>query len=167
MPTKYARKNEMIKWLDENNVQHNISMRKAELFDLISNNMPKTTTYKIDSLIKNEGHDVVRLPPYHCDLNAIEYVWASVKLYIKERNVTGDLSLQNLQSLLKDALSKVDKDEWAEHCKHVEEIEDDYWKKDGLIEELVDDCVIEVASSDSDSDADDEWSYSESNSDSE
>lgn len=36
------------------------------------------------------------LPPNYCDLNAIEYVWASVKTFIKDRNVKGDLSSEHM-----------------------------------------------------------------------
>ena len=27
--------------------------------------------FKVDDMIKEAGHDVLRLPPYHCDLNPI------------------------------------------------------------------------------------------------
>ena len=37
------------------------------------------TSKVIDNIAKNYGHEVLCLPPYHCDLNAIELIWADEK----------------------------------------------------------------------------------------
>ena len=37
-------------------------------------------------MAKAVGHEVVRLPPYHCELNPIELAWSQVKHYIKNNN---------------------------------------------------------------------------------
>ncbi|KAF8778172.1 hypothetical protein HNY73_014920 [Argiope bruennichi] len=123
-------------------------MRKAELFSLIDSNRPKKLVYKIDNLIEKEGHEVIRLPPYHCDLNAIEFVWSSVKRIIKERNVTGDLSLNNLKSLLQTAITEVTSAELGSALQNVENVENNYWEKDGLLEDLVDELSFQIDTND-------------------
>ena len=35
--------------------------------------------YVVDELALKRGITVLRLPPYHCELNPIELVWAQVK----------------------------------------------------------------------------------------
>ncbi len=35
--------------------------------------------YRVDEMAKAAGHEVVRLPPYHCTFNPIELVWADEK----------------------------------------------------------------------------------------
>ena len=40
----------------------------------------------IDEIAKAAGHEVVRLPPYHCELSPIEIAWAQVKGYIRVHN---------------------------------------------------------------------------------
>jgi len=35
----------------------------------------KYISYVIDNMVKNAGHTVLRLPPYHCELNPIELTW--------------------------------------------------------------------------------------------
>nr|XP_015913169.1 uncharacterized protein LOC107443730 [Parasteatoda tepidariorum] len=110
-PTKYATKAVMVDWLTLNGIDCDMGMRKAELSSLIENNRPKEVIYSIDKLIKDQGHHVVRLPPYHCDLNAIDYAWATVKRFVRVRNTTGDLSLANLTALLYDAVNGVTADE--------------------------------------------------------
>lgn len=42
--------------------------------------------YIIDQLIQDGGHEVLRLPPYQCDLNAIEEVWKDVKMAVAAGN---------------------------------------------------------------------------------
>ena len=41
------------------------------------------TSKVIDNIAKKYGHEVIRLPPYHCDLNAIELIWADEKNYVR------------------------------------------------------------------------------------
>nr|CAH7717815.1 unnamed protein product [Callosobruchus chinensis] len=43
------------------------------------------------------GHSVLRLPPYHPDLDPIELVWASLKQYVAERNV--DFNIKHITKL--------------------------------------------------------------------
>ena len=41
------------------------------------------TVYVIHEIVKAAGHEVVRLPLYHCELNPIEMAWVQVKGYIR------------------------------------------------------------------------------------
>ena len=34
-------------------------------------------------MFKEAGHEVIRLPPYHSELNPIELVWAFMKGYVE------------------------------------------------------------------------------------
>lgn len=67
---------------------------------LVKNHKPEPVYY-IDELLGEHGHTVIRLPPYHCDLNPIELVWAMVKKRIAEENVGG----QNVMKLAEEAFS--------------------------------------------------------------
>jgi transposase len=42
--------------------------------------------YWIEELAKENGHTVLHLPPYHCELIAIEVIWASVKRQVLTRS---------------------------------------------------------------------------------
>jgi transposase len=42
----------------------------------------------IDQLLAEKGHTVLRLPPYHPDLNPIELIWANVKQWVAGKNTT-------------------------------------------------------------------------------
>ena len=60
-------------------------MKKADLLDLVKQNKPRPR-YVIDDLASANGHEVLRLPPYHCELNPIEMVWGQLKAYVARRN---------------------------------------------------------------------------------
>jgi transposase len=78
-PAKSKNKSEMVKWLNENGVSADMKMLKTELFGLVQRHKPPKPTYALDEMAKERGHQVLRLPPYHCQYNAIELVWAQIK----------------------------------------------------------------------------------------
>jgi transposase len=57
------------------------------------------------------GHAAVTLPPYTCDLNLTELMWAKIKIKMRENTITGDLGLQKLLLVTKDAVAHVTKED--------------------------------------------------------
>ena len=47
---------------------------------------------KIDMMFTDKGHEVIRLSPYHCNLNSIEYMWNMVKGQIARLNIDQNAS---------------------------------------------------------------------------
>ena len=47
---------------------------RPELWKLAQAKEKEDPRYKVDDLIRDHGHEVLRLPPYHCDLNPIERI---------------------------------------------------------------------------------------------
>jgi transposase len=87
-------------------------MRKGQLYDLILTRKPKEKTFKTDHLLNAHGHTVVRFPPNMCDLSPIELAWYKVKNYVRENNVTGDLSLKRLLDLTTEGIETVTAKDW-------------------------------------------------------
>ena len=58
----------------------------ATVNELIVASSP-TPKYVVDEMAKAAGHEIVRLPPYHCELNPIELACSQVKRYIKEKKL--------------------------------------------------------------------------------
>jgi transposase len=44
--------------------------------------------HKTDEFLRGKGHDVLRLPPYHCEFNPIEVVWAGVSRVMLDGKIT-------------------------------------------------------------------------------
>jgi hypothetical protein len=80
-------------------------MRKSALNDLIEANRPKEKYYRVEKLLERYGHQVIRLPPYMCEFNAIELAWAKVKRSVRENNTAGQLSLHALQMQTAETMS--------------------------------------------------------------
>jgi hypothetical protein len=38
-----------------------------------------SSTQVFDSIFEETGHETIILPPYHCDLDAIQLIWNTVK----------------------------------------------------------------------------------------
>jgi transposase len=72
-------------WLDINNIYYNNSANKQELLKIVKENN-FYVQHTVDEIILNAGHIPLRLPPYHCELNPIELVWAQLKKIIAKHN---------------------------------------------------------------------------------
>ena len=67
-------------------------MLKVELLALVKLHKKPYTKYIVDEMARDHHKIVLRLPPYHCELNPIELVWAEIKNYVAKKIRT--LSLQ-------------------------------------------------------------------------
>lgn len=74
-------------WLRRHGIAFEETMLRAQLLQLARLNRPPPS-YAIDELIRQNGHEVLRLPPYHPDLNAIELIWSQLKSQVRQRNHT-------------------------------------------------------------------------------
>ncbi|KAJ4440379.1 hypothetical protein ANN_08520 [Periplaneta americana] len=151
-PSPYALKGDMIEWLRKKGVKCNETIHKNDLYKLILPLKPKEKTYRIDNMLSGSGHVVIRLPPYMCDLNAIELAWSKIKRTVRDTNVTADLSLTKLRETTKNAIQEVTRKDWAGFCHHVANLEAEYWEKDGVVPDVIDLISINL-NTDSDSEA--------------
>jgi len=78
VPTMSSTKAAMQNWLTANRISWSGDMIKAQLNLLIQQNKPRLTKHVVDELARSHGHYVLRLPPYHCELNPIELIWAQI-----------------------------------------------------------------------------------------
>ena len=63
--------------------------------------------------------------------------------------------MTEIQRLTPERFTHTTTDMWRGFCRHVVDVENDYFEKDGLVEDLVDDFVVEFGEED-DSGSDDE-----------
>ncbi|KAF8356395.1 hypothetical protein PRIPAC_98018 [Pristionchus pacificus] len=92
IPTKSKRKQDFVKFLDENNITFNRKLKKAELYtNVISQLDPSVYNRQaVEEIGKKHGVEIVRLPPYHCLYSPIELGWAWVKGRCKDQLVKED-----------------------------------------------------------------------------
>ena len=146
-PTSNARKGEMLLWLDKRGIRYSSDMTKAEMYDLIKMHKPQYETFATDCLLAQHGHTVIRLPPYHPDLNPIEKMWGIVKARIAAKNVT--FKLGDVQQLAEQHFAAVTMEEWTAVCRHVKAVEE-YLSREHEMDSVMERIIINADDDDND-----------------
>lgn len=130
-PTRKCSKERILSWLDQNKFACNPDCLKAELIELLLKHAPEPT-YVIDEIARHNGHEVVRTPPYHPELQPIEICWGVVK---NEVGRNCDFTMDNLAIQLEKSFNKVTEKTCSKIIKQIRDIEDKFWNEDALMEE--------------------------------
>lgn len=157
-PTITSTKANMQTWLQRHNVEFDMSLRKCDLLNLIKQHGSENV-YKIDEILKAAGHEVLRLPPYHPDLNPIELVWGDITTQAQEGQVAKtevDSNLDKKKNRLEQLFAKFSVEKWVNCDKHVQTIENEYRQHDRIVDEEMDRFIINLEDSDSSSCTDSE-----------
>ncbi|XP_053372912.1 uncharacterized protein LOC128546425 [Mercenaria mercenaria] len=122
-PSQSTLKAEVKNWLRRNNIRFDDNMLKPELLELCKRNKP-APKFVVDNILKSHGHDCIRLPPYHADLNAIELIWANLKRQVAVRNFK--FNLKEVSSLVEEAFGQITPSDWKSCCEHVKRVEKEF-----------------------------------------
>jgi len=111
-------------------------------------------------MLKSKGHEVLRLPQYHCQLNPIELIWADLKRFIENNNNNNQHSINFIETLIHNSIKNINSDKWKACIEHTSKIEEDYWKSDGIVDNMTEELIIDF-NSDSETESDSTDSYYE------
>lgn len=131
-PNKNWSKDDIIWWLQNKGEIIETPIVMAELIDIVDRIKPPFSTYAIYG---DHNKTILRLPPYHCELNPLEMAWSVVKNHIKTNIST--FKLDNIRNLLVEGTNKVTSDKWKMFIKHVIEEENKLSSIDFIIDELM------------------------------
>ena len=121
-------------WLTEHNIPFDIKLLKPQLYEIIKKCKPEPK-YKVDEFLKQHGHEVLHLPPYHCEFNPIELIWGDLKGFIGRNNST--FKTVDVKQLISDGFNSITKQKWKNACSHViKEIKPKFWKSDNIQAEI-------------------------------
>ena len=73
--------------------QHNIPFSATDTKKVLYEKIKQKKTpvdYKTDKITNLHGHEVLRIPVRHCELNPIELIWAQVKGFVAKNNTIFD-----------------------------------------------------------------------------
>ena len=169
LPNKSWTLGKMMEWLSARGITYPVWPLKSEVWKIVECNRPHHPIYVIDeaahlaskdwhNLHKSctqhywyvyTGHEVVRLPVAHCELNPIELAWSQLKEYVRDNN--RKFTLKEVERLVHEGFHCVTPLKWKRMVHHVQQIEDHYWEHDGLYETMVDRFIINVGDSSDDS----------------
>jgi transposase/predicted transcriptional regulator len=129
-PTAKCNREKIRFWLEQNNIPLSEDCLKIEMIEVLNKIVP-SPTYILDEIAAEHGHEVLRTPPYHPELQPIETCWAVVKNQIA-RNC--DFTMANLMAQLEDAFSAVTAETCSGLIKKIREVEDKFWKEEVMLD---------------------------------
>jgi len=129
-PIATSRKSDISSWLRQNGIPTQEDCLKSELVEIIKKIAP-APTYALDEIAAEQGHKVLRTPPYHPELQPIETCWGVVKNKIA-RNC--DFTMINLLKQLDGAFDGVTGKTCSGIIQNIRQIEDDFWNGDMELE---------------------------------
>jgi hypothetical protein len=118
-PTFSSKKAEMQEWLEKRGTKIQGKITKKILWEHIKLKISANQKrYEIDTLLQEHGHEVLRLPPYHCQYNPIEMAWGFCKTYYNKHINSRPSSKDKVKNLWVEALAKCTSGMWQNFCDH-------------------------------------------------
>ncbi|GES77743.1 hypothetical protein H257_11777 [Rhizophagus clarus] len=78
IPSSSSKKQELIEWLNAHDIPFSSNLKRPELLELVRINKEKVP-FACVKIAEQYEHELSFTPPYHCELQPIEGVWAVVK----------------------------------------------------------------------------------------
>lgn len=134
-PTSVTQKAEIIKWLENKGEIIDKPMVIPELLLKVKHLKPLHKKYVIDELAKVNNNIILRLPPYHCELNPIELAWSLIKSHVQMNNTT--YKLPDIKKLLVESINRVDAEMWKHFISQSKKEEKKLFEIDLIIDEVL------------------------------
>ncbi|KAM7305952.1 uncharacterized protein ISCGN_015848 [Ixodes scapularis] len=151
VPTTSSRNDDIRQWLTSKKISWVPRMVKKQLLDIVALVKPQHLKYRVDTAAETAGCTVVRLPPYHCEFNPIELIWAQIKNGVAARNTT--FKIVDVGRLLNEEVDKVTTDNWINAVRHVIDIEATF-RRGGATSAHIQPIVIQLDGEDTPSESD-------------
>lgn len=129
-------------------------MLQVDLHTIIRIHEPAFKIFEIDGILEEAGHSVLRLPPYHPELNPMKMVWASLKSYVAERHV--NCSVEQVTELCSHFFDSFATEKWKIRCELAKECEQCFMAVEPMLETLMDTVILNLPGEGHDSDSEDD-----------
>ncbi|KAL4121045.1 hypothetical protein QTP88_013630 [Uroleucon formosanum] len=136
IPTMDWKKDNIIEWLVSKNCVIDRSMIMCELMKMVDEIKPLYDKYLIDEEALKTNKVVLRIPPYHNELNPLKLVYSIVKNHVKKNNIMYELT--DLQKLINNEVQRVTPDMWANFVGQTIKEEEKLYNVDHITDELLD-----------------------------
>ena len=110
------------KRLRENKISFQEDALRSELWILCKRHRYTESFKIIDKIAQKYGHEILRLPLYHCELNAIELIWDEEKNFVARENT--EMTLECAEKLFRRKREELT----AELCKKCVDYQGDSWE---------------------------------------
>jgi hypothetical protein len=153
-PTSSSNKQELLEFMYENKIPIPAKSTNKDLLQTIKNYIygreNEFKIYAAEQICKEAGVEILRLPPYHCELNGIEYVWGNLKHYVRKNAKTGD-KIEEIERATKIVLDNMPREKVNSFIEHARKREIEFMEREP-IQELIEPFIIPIEDLDSDED---------------
>lgn len=154
IPVTSWKKANVMKWLHEKDVRVDDSYVKPELFDLVKRHEPALDKYIVDEVARAANKTVLRLPPYHRELNAMELAWSVVKSRVNNDGAAPEIG--DVVRSLVEGIGTVTAENWRHFEEQTVREEAKLWELDRMVDDFLENddyttCVFTFGTSDTSS----------------
>lgn len=153
-PKSNSKKSDLQKWLREKSVDFSPFETLCELRERVKLLVPKEKKYKLDHIALTMGHEVVRLPPYHCQYNPIHQIWTHVAGQVAGKK--SKFKISDIEILVNNALVSVSMKDWERYVNHCNKIQEEDLIKEGLRDDILEPIITTINPDDSNASEDDD-----------
>ncbi|KAJ0183650.1 hypothetical protein K1T71_000073 [Dendrolimus kikuchii] len=140
IPTSSTKKSDIQEWLTKKKIPFSNTDIREEL---------------LRKLAYERDQEVIRLPPYHCQYNSIELIWAPVKGEVAAKNHT--FNIADVEILLHNAIDNITQEDWVKCVRRTEELQDKDLRKT-ILRDQASPLIINLQEDDTDGeDADEDF----------
>lgn len=118
----------------------------VELLEKVKRNKKKERVFELDEEAYKAGHEVVRLPPYHCQYNLIELIWTLIKNEVASKT----FKIADVEKVTHVAIENVTLQNWKSCTEHAEKIQKKDAEKELVREFRLEPIIITINPEDSD-----------------
>eukprot|EP00033_Pygsuia_biforma_P005352 GCRY01005902.1.p1 GENE.GCRY01005902.1~~GCRY01005902.1.p1 ORF type:complete len:256 (+),score=30.95 GCRY01005902.1:381-1148(+) len=131
IPKSNQRKEVYLQYLRSINIKVDVTMPRNILWEMVKTYRPKFP-YTFDQKAAEKGHQVLRTPPYHPELQPIELIWKQLKDYVFQNRAPGNFTFTHLKDLVERAIQNITPENWKKCVQHVKKIEEQYFNQENL-----------------------------------
>jgi transposase len=124
LPSSNSTKAEIKNFMLDNNIYFEETYTKRDLLEVLKA-FKINKEYVCDKLAMENGHTVLRLPPYYCVFNPIEHIWHQLKSNVRRNNTSPTLNTSVVE-LIKSVVNDITADSWKNSIQHVIKVENSY-----------------------------------------
>ncbi|XP_054015963.1 uncharacterized protein LOC128896630 [Hylaeus anthracinus] len=144
--TSKWKKADIQQWLRARGITFADDIIKIELLHIMKQQQVPDN-YAVDEIVKRKNVTILRLLPYHCELNPIQMIWTQVTNYVATRNTT--FKFNDMTRFFTEAVNNVIADNWKTCIDHVViNFEDKFLQLDGIIESVIEPFITNLNDSD-------------------
>lgn len=134
------------KWVKEK-LLRNLPEKSIVVIDNTGYHFSEENPEEIKTMLSEKGHELVRLPLSHQDLNPLELIWRD----IKQNHYSGSsfCFLEDLEQHLERVFDEYPQDKWTRSIDNIKKIESDYFEFNGAYEDI-DNILLEEEDSNDD-----------------